>query len=283
MMIKQRFLSLGAGVQSSTLALMIEKGQVPMVKAGIFADTGAEPEAVYKWFDWLKTQVSYPMYKVKIGDLYWHTLWFLNNMPLIDDGLSIPFFTKENTKLGVGMMRRRCTYNYKILPVTMKIRNLLGVKKHKKINKKTNERGIDLLLGISYDELLRMKQNKNKYFNNIYPLVDLKMSRQNCIDWMKKNYNKIPPRSSCIFCPYHSNKEWLRIKENKNDWDKLIKFDRGLRDNKDWWGHGKRNTRNKNNLYLHRSCKPLEEIDFKNTNDNQSNFVESCEEGYCGI
>ncbi len=282
-MIKQRFLSLGAGVQSSTLALMIEKGQVPMVKAGIFADTGAEPEAVYKWFDWLKTQVSYPMYKVKIGDLYWHTLWFLNNMPLIDDGLSIPFFTKENTKLGVGMMRRRCTYNYKILPVTMKIRNLLGVKKHKKINKKTNERGIDLLLGISYDELLRMKQNKNKYFNNIYPLVDLKMSRQNCIDWMKKNYNKIPPRSSCIFCPYHSNKEWLRIKENKNDWDKLIKFDRGLRDNKDWWGHGKRNTRNKNNLYLHRSCKPLEEIDFKNTNDNQSNFVESCEEGYCGI
>ena len=282
-MIKQRFLSLGAGVQSSTLALMIEKGQVPMVKAGIFADTGAEPEAVYKWFDWLKTQVSYPMYKVKIGDLYWHTLWFLNNMPLIDDGLSIPFFTKENTKLGVGMMRRRCTYNYKILPVTMKIRNLLGVKKHKKINKKTNERGIDLLLGISYDELLRMKQNKNKYFNNIYPLVDLKMSRQNCIDWMKKNYNKIPPRSSCIFCPYHSNKEWLRIKENKNDWDKLIKFDKGLRDNKDWWGHGKRNTRNKNNLYLHRSCKPLEEIDFKNTNDNQSNFVESCEEGYCGI
>ena len=282
-MIKQRFLSLGAGVQSSTLALMIEKGQVPMVKAGIFADTGAEPEAVYKWFDWLKTQVSYPMYKVKIGDLYWHTLWFLNNMPLIDDGLSIPFFTKENTKLGVGMMRRRCTYNYKILPVTMKIRNLLGVKKHKKINKKTNERGIDLLLGISYDELLRMKQNKNKYFNNIYPLVDLKMSRQNCIDWIKKNYNKIPPRSSCIFCPYHSNKEWLRIKENKNDWDKLIKFDRGLRDNKDWWGHGKRNTRNKNNLYLHRSCKPLEEIDFKNTNDNQSNFVESCEEGYCGI
>ena len=282
-MIKQRFLSLGAGVQSSTLALMIEKGQVPMVKAGIFADTGAEPEAVYKWFDWLKTQVSYPMYKVKIGDLYWHTLWFLNNMPLIDDGLSMPFFTKENTKLGVGMMRRRCTYNYKILPVTMKIRNLLGVKKHKKINKKTNERGIDLLLGISYDELLRMKQNKNKYFNNIYPLVDLKMSRQNCIDWIKKNYNKIPPRSSCIFCPYHSNKEWLRIKENKNDWDKLIKFDRGLRDNKDWWGHGKRNTRNKNNLYLHRSCKPLEEIDFKNTNDNQSNFIESCEEGYCGI
>ncbi len=62
-----------------------------------------------------------------------------------------------------------------------------------------------------------------------------------------------------------------------------IKFDRGLRDNKDWWGHGKRDTRNKNNLYLHHSCKPIEEINFKNQSDNQSNFIESCEEGYCGI
>ena len=262
---------------------MITKGEIPAVEAGIFADTGAEPEAVYEWLDWLKSAVSFPIYKAKIGDLYWHTLWFLNNMPLVDDGLSIPFFTKTNTKRGVGMMVRQCTYNYKILPVTMKIRNLLNVKKHKKINKKIGDQGIDLLLGISYDEVLRIKQNKNKYFNNVYPLVDLKINRQDCIDWIKKNYNKTPPRSSCIFCPYHSNKEWLRIKENKNDWDKLIKFDRGLRDNKDWWGHGKRDTRNKNNLYLHRSCKPLEEIDFKNTNDNQSNFVESCEEGYCGI
>ena len=37
-----RILSLGAGVQSSTLALMIERGELPMVTAGIFADTQAE-------------------------------------------------------------------------------------------------------------------------------------------------------------------------------------------------------------------------------------------------
>tara|TARA_Y100000310_G_scaffold325314_1_gene388606 strand:+ start:64 stop:912 length:849 start_codon:yes stop_codon:yes gene_type:complete len=281
--IKKRFLSLGAGVQSSALALMITKGEIPAVEAGIFADTGAEPEAVYKWLDWLKSEVSFPIYRAKIGDLYWHTLWFLNNMPLVDDGLSIPFFTKTNTKRGIGMMVRQCTYNYKILPVTMKIRNLLNVKKHKKINKKIGDQGIDLLLGISYDEALRMKQNKNKYFNNIYPLVDLKINRQDCIDWIKKNYNKTPPRSSCIFCPYHSNKEWLKIKENKNDWDKLVKFDRGLRDNKDWWGQGKRNIKNKNNLYLHHSCKPIEEVDFKIKDDNKSNLTNACEEGYCGI
>ena len=39
-----RILSLGAGVQSSTLAMLIEKGKIPMVDAAIFADTGAEPK-----------------------------------------------------------------------------------------------------------------------------------------------------------------------------------------------------------------------------------------------
>ena len=43
-----RILSLGAGVQSSTLALMIAHGELPMVDHAIFADTGAEPAGVYR-------------------------------------------------------------------------------------------------------------------------------------------------------------------------------------------------------------------------------------------
>lgn len=46
-------LSLGAGVQSSTLALMAAAGEItPMPQAAIFADTQAEPASVYKWLDW---------------------------------------------------------------------------------------------------------------------------------------------------------------------------------------------------------------------------------------
>ena len=61
-----RILSLGAGVQSSTLALMIEKGEVPMVDAAIFSDTFGEPKAVYEWLEWLKKQLSFPIYTRKI-------------------------------------------------------------------------------------------------------------------------------------------------------------------------------------------------------------------------
>ena len=51
---KLRILALGAGVQSTTLALMIEKGEVPMVDAAIFSDTMAEPRRVYSHLDWLE-------------------------------------------------------------------------------------------------------------------------------------------------------------------------------------------------------------------------------------
>ena len=41
-MVNLRILSLGAGVQSSTVALMIEKGEIPMVDCAIFSDTQDE-------------------------------------------------------------------------------------------------------------------------------------------------------------------------------------------------------------------------------------------------
>ena len=55
---KLRILSLGAGVQSSTLALMIEKGEIPMVDAAIFADVKGEPKAVTDWLEYLKKHKS---------------------------------------------------------------------------------------------------------------------------------------------------------------------------------------------------------------------------------
>ncbi len=47
-------ISLGAGVQSSTMALMAAHGEIePMPDAAIFADTQNEPQRVYEWLDWL--------------------------------------------------------------------------------------------------------------------------------------------------------------------------------------------------------------------------------------
>jgi 3'-phosphoadenosine 5'-phosphosulfate sulfotransferase (PAPS reductase)/FAD synthetase len=46
-------ISLGAGVQSSTMAIMAAKGDLPPVDVAIFADTGNEPKAVYTYLNYL--------------------------------------------------------------------------------------------------------------------------------------------------------------------------------------------------------------------------------------
>ena len=65
----KRILSLGAGVQSSTLALMIARGELPPIDAAIFADTGWEPPKVYLWLDWLEKQLPFPVHRVQRGNL----------------------------------------------------------------------------------------------------------------------------------------------------------------------------------------------------------------------
>ena len=89
-----RVLSLGAGVQSSTLALMIEQNLIPPVDCAIFSDTQAEPKAVYEWLDWLESKLSYPVYRVT-----WRNL----KQDVLDaakgeyKAFTIPFFTHNNT------------------------------------------------------------------------------------------------------------------------------------------------------------------------------------------
>ena len=55
-------LSLGAGVQSTTLYLMFLHGEItPQIDCAIFADTGEEPESVYEHLEWLKAQGGPPI------------------------------------------------------------------------------------------------------------------------------------------------------------------------------------------------------------------------------
>ncbi len=62
-------ISLGAGVQSSTMALMAANGELPKPDCAIFADTGYEPKAVYRYLEFLKKVLPYPIYNVSKGNI----------------------------------------------------------------------------------------------------------------------------------------------------------------------------------------------------------------------
>ena len=273
-----RVLSLGAGVQSSTLALMIHKGEIPMVDCAIFADTQAEPPKVYEWLEFIKKTVSYPVHIVT-----WRNL----EQDLLDASqgkytdYTIPFFYKNNFNDEKGMMKRQCTSNYKIRPIEKKIRQLLGYKKGERVNLNTVK--VEQLLGISTDEMRRMRMNKLRYINNQYPLInDFGMSRQDCIVWMRDNNYPTPPRSACYFCPFHKTPDWLRIKkEDEETFLRAVEIDKQIRNTDDH-----KNSKNYQNKYfLHSSCKPLEKITeiAEKQEDMFDGFDSICDEGMCGV
>jgi hypothetical protein len=266
-------LSLGAGVQSSTLALMAKHGEIAMPDAAIFADTGAEPRATYEWLDKMEAMLPFPLHRVM------HAKGLLENIQSAVKGgrfAGAPFYTENETFNQTdkeGQLRRQCTREFKVQPITQKIRQLLGLAKGQRAVKQVL---VTQYIGISLDEVIRMKPSRDKWIKHEWPLIDKRMTRWDCKLWLLNHGYPIPPKSACTFCPYRSNHEWLSLKVNDVDgWWQAVDVDRLIRG-------GVRGT--KHALYLHRSMVPLEDADLSTDLDRGqlSLFGNECE-GMCGV
>lgn len=266
-----RVISLGAGVQSSVLALMAARRDVgPMPDCAIFSDTQFEPQYIYDWLDWLETQLPFPIIRVTKGNLKRDTMKGLNSTG--QRFAAIPFFMKDDqNKEAIG--RRQCTTEYKIEPVVQEIRKQLGLKPGQQAKGKFI---VEQWIGISTDEMVRLKINKHKWIINRWPLIEEGMNRHDCLRWMEERQFPTPKKSSCIGCPFHNNEFWRDMKINHpSEFEEAVEFDRAIRND----ARGQ----NKYEQYLHRSCKPLEEVDFDNDEDlGQISFLDECE-GMCGV
>ena len=275
-------LSLGAGVQSSVMALMAAKGEIkPMPDFAIFADTQAEPASVYKWLDWLEGELPFPVYKVTFGNLTENSLKPIFRKKDTKNGRAgtsymkaiIPKFGLKNGKQ-VASIGRACTQDYKIKPIKKKIKEVYKIKPR-------SELLVTQWIGISYDEIQRIKESRDGFMQNRYPLVEMRMHRHDCLAWMTSNKYPVPPRSACIYCPFHSDKEWRRLRnEEPEEFAKAVSFDKKIRSQ-----HAKFATEIEMSVFLHRSCKPLDEVDFDSDEDKGQqtwDFKAECE-GMCGV
>lgn len=265
-------ISLGAGVQSSTMALMAAAGEItPMPVAAIFADTQAEPASVYKWLDWLEKQLPFPVHRVTKGSL---TATALTKRTRKDGKGQwaksvIPAYVKnpDGTR---GILQRQCTYDYKVLQI---------IKESKRLIKEYAAPSAIQWIGISLDEIYRMKPSQHPKITHRWPLVDAGMKRHNCLIWMQSRGFPKPPRSACKYCPYHSDAEWARLRdEEPAEFAEAVQFDLDYR-------RIKQETRNMVGLaYLHNSLIPLGEVDFSTEEERGqlSMFNNECE-GMCGV
>lgn len=257
-----KIISLGAGVQSSTMFLMSCYGDLEKADAAIFADTKQEPKSVYSYLEYLEAEgekYGIPVYRVTAGDLAGDTIEVIDGQR--KHAGMIPVFVDSEQG---GMTMRQCTGDYKIAPLKRKARELM---------KARGETSIEMWMGISTDELQRMKDSAVKYITHRWPLIELRMSRGDCLEWYNKHRRPQPPRSACVFCPYHSDSEWARLKRDEpEEFAKAVEFDRKIRNHPKLRGRA----------YLHRSMQPIEQIDFEDQDQLDFGFVGECE-GMCGI
>lgn len=237
-----RILSLGAGVQSSAILLMAAKREIEPIDAAIFADTQWEPKAVYDWLPYLADRAEMagiPLYQVSAGSLRADAL--AGHTPAW-----MPLFSRDE-KGKKQQLKRQCTRNYKIRPIRRQVRALGGGPRNR----------VDQLVGISLDEYQRIHTSDVKYIRNVYPLIDMRLTRQDAKAWLAADGAPEPARSTCVGCPFRTNAEWRSL--TPAEWDDATDFDERIRLVRD-------RTR-RQEVFLHREAVPLAEADLRTEED----------------
>ena len=258
------------------MALMANEGAFDRIPdCAIFADTRWEPPSIYEHLTWLKDRLSFPLYVVDNGRSLREDVKALTNHSGSRNYVDIPVYLKGRDGDGDGIGRRQCTDNYKIRPIRRRIREMLGLRPRQRVPAGTS---VELWLGISTDEAIRIKDSRNRWMTNRYPLIEAGMSRGDCADWWSARYDRPLERSACVACPFQSRQRWV---ETKRRWPELfaeaVEIDARLRD-----GLALDKT-----PYLHMLRMPLAEavaLDEVGLGDDgqRDGFGNECE-GHCGV
>lgn len=303
-------LNLGAGVQSTTLDLMYREGAITgePVRCSIFADTKEEPKAVYDHLAWMQSLPGHEILVRSRGSLGDQLKNGLNATG--QRFISIPAYTKpqeinrvfreEPAELSLdyddgimpdgredreGMIRRQCTQEFKLIVIYDTIRReILFLEKGERIPKGTR---IINVIGISLDEAgraMRMLKRETKSNGFRFPLLELQMTRQDCINYLEGRVPHKVPRSACVFCPFHDDNEWLDLKEfDPEGWNRAVEVDESLRIPGNVVNRGMDAP-----MYLHDSCQPLRLVNFVRSPKKVGaqmllgNFWRECQ-GMCGV
>lgn len=230
---EMRVLSLGWGVQSWTLAAMAALGEIESLDAAVFSDTSWERSWTYEfareWAPWLMAR------GVRVVTV--RALGSRGSLVVVDGKeVAIPAYTVGEGGAR-GRIRRQCTGHWKIAPLRRWLQS---------------ERGgvpVELWLGISTDEWRRAKDADVKYIEHRFPLLELGMSRMDCLLWLEAHGLPSPGKSSCVFCPFLSKAGWQQLRRcGGGDWAVAVAVDEEIRD-----------VRLPGQLFVHPKCVPLAE------------------------
>ncbi len=260
-----KILSLGMGVQSTALYYMASMGELPPFDHAIFVDLGKEKKETYEYLDYLISWQAHnnglPIHVVRKKNLFVDLLSQQNSRGKRFS--SIPAFTK-NEDGSTGMLLRQCTGEYKIAQVDRYVREAFY-----QLAPRKRMIATEIWKGISLDEVERLKLPKEVWKTQVYPFCNytthgssalritwgLLMTRNDIINWYIARDLPIPPKSSCVFCPYTSEQAWAAMKrDSPEDFQAAVLVDHAIRDS------SKKGISAP--IYLHESCQPLDQVVF---------------------
>lgn len=276
-----RVLSLGAGVQSTCLALMAAHNEIEPVDVAFFADTQSEPQSVY---DHLKRLMApgvlpFPVRIITKGSLRQELLDASEGKSNAWGRLPLFLINPDGSK---GMTRRQCTQDYKLDVIQRNLRAYVGIKPRSRGPK---DIVVEQLIGISIDEAGRQKDSRYRWIENSYPLIRRGITRAECLEKLTAWGWGTTPKSACTFCPYHNDVMWHDMQTNDPvSFDDAVHIDQLLRE------PGLR-SRLHGEAYLHASRQPLKLVDFaaliaaralRKEHAQGNQFNNECE-GMCGV
>lgn len=289
-----RVLSLGAGVQSTALLLLAAEGRIPRFDVAVFADTGWEPKAVYQHLDRIEREIArpagIPVLRVSVGNIRADALDPTHRFA------SMPFYVLQDDG-SRGLARRQCTAEYKVRPILETVRGLLGAqrKANGRPGRVPGRRHVVQSIGISRDEITRVKDSRVRYARHVFPLLDLPGSadgrpgwtRSDCVRYLRTKGFGNTPKSACIGCPFRRNASWRNMRDNDpTSFADAVDFDKTIRQ-----GSARANALGKclrGRFFLHNSCVPLDQapidkITRAEWRTRQTNLLEAIADTEAGL
>lgn len=227
-------LSYGGGVQTIAILVLVAEGRLPAPRLAIMADTARERASTWRYLE----QYALPLMQ-RLGIEFHRAGHDLATVDLYSQGgdLLIPAFTET------GKLPTFCSNEWKRRVVRRQLR-LLGYGPDNPVTE---------WLGMSLDEIHRMKHSDVQWIETQWPLVfDVPLRRIECETAIERYGLPVPRKSACWGCPHLNNAEWREIRDDDpDDFAQAIALDATIRAADTQGG-----------VYLHASRLPLAQADI---------------------
>lgn len=238
-------LSYGGGVQTIAMCVLITQSILPRPDYVIAANTGREMPSTWEYADAyarpLLARVGLELH-IASHDLATVDLYGKNG------DLLMPLFTST------GKLSTFCSGEWKARVVDRYAKTVLGITSR-----------IDWI-GFSLDERRRIKGREGKRF----PLIDLNLTRVDCLAIIERAGLPIPPKSRCYMCPHQHNAEWREVRNQPELWQQAIAIDEEMREADD-----------RGAVFLHADRIPLEQADIDAADRGEPSM--QCGMGLCYV